>query len=67
MKMFLFLIFYFLPSLKLTIFLMLYTKYDAIDIADSSSIQDVLCMNFVRTLLTIEFLWLSGRASEHGI
>ena len=46
---------------------MLYTKYDAIDIADSSSIQDVLCMNFVRTLLTIEFLWLSGRASEHGI
>ena len=39
--MFLFLIFYFLPSLKLTIFLMLYTKHDAIDIADSSSIQDV--------------------------
>ena len=39
--MFLFLIFYFLPSLKLTIFLMLYTKYDAIDIADSSSIQDM--------------------------
>ena len=30
-------------------------------------IGHVLCMNFVRTLLTIESLWLSGRASEHGI
>ena len=33
-------IFFFLPNSKLTIFPFLFTKHDAIDIADSSSMQD---------------------------
>ena len=39
----------------------------AIDSADPRSMQDVSYMNFVIVLLTIESLWLSGRASERGI
>ena len=61
--------------------LMLYHSCHAIDIADASSMQDAFHMNFVRsplhisdglltswyTALTMESLWLSGRASERGI
>ena len=38
-----------LPSLKLTISLILITKHDAIDIADASSMQDqqYIIMNFI--------------------
>ena len=53
----------FLASSKLTISLILsYSiyKHDAIDIADPSSMQDACYM----TSLTVESLWLSGRASE---
>ena len=39
----------------------------AIDIADPSSMQDACDMNFVTNSLTVESLWLSGRASERGI
>ena len=35
-------------------------KHDAIDIADPSSMQDACYM----TSLSVESLWLSGRASE---
>ena len=39
-----------------------------IDFVDPSMMQDVCHMNFVIDLeLTIESLWLSGRALEHGI
>ena len=39
-----------------------------IDFVDPSLMQDVCHMNFVIELeLTIESLWLSGRALEHGI
>ena len=60
---------------------MLYHSCHAIDIADASSMQDAFHMNFVRsplhisdglltswyTALTVESLWLSGRASERGV
>ena len=53
-----------LTQTKVTIFLIQFTKHDAIDIADLSSMQDVC---HIWTLLTIESLRLCGRASEHGI
>ena len=46
-----------LPSLKLTISLVLCTKHDAIDIADPSSNETC----------SPESLWLNGKASELGI
>ena len=42
-------------------------NHDAIDIADTSSMQDACHMNFVIDLITVESLWLSSRALEHGI
>ena len=47
---------------KLKTFYLSYSiyKHDAIDIADPSSMQDACYM----TSLTVESLWLSGRASE---
>ena len=42
-------------------------KHDAIDIADTSSMQDACHMNFVIDLVTAKSLWLSSRALDHGI
>ena len=36
-------------------------------VSDPNSMQDMCHMNFVIDLIPIESLWLSGRASEHGI
>ena len=44
------------------------TKYDAIDIADPSSMQDMCQVWTLQSIwLTIESLWLSGRACKCGI
>ena len=56
-----------LLSSKLIISLIIIYKHYAIDIADPSSMQDACDMNFVTDSLTVESLWLSGRASERGI
>ena len=57
-----------LPSSKLTISLISIYKQYTIDIADPSNILDACHTNFVINLsLTVESLWLSGRASERGI
>ena len=54
-----------LPSSKLTIFLILLTKHDISNIADPSSTQHIYHIwTSSWTLLIIESLWLSGRASE---
>lgn len=58
----------FFPSLKPTIFFIIFTKHDTINIGHLSSMQDVCHnhMNFVMSL-ALEFLWLSGKASEHRV
>ena len=58
----------FFPSLKPTIFFIIFTKHDSINIGHLSSMQDVCHnhMNFVMSL-ALEFLWLSGKASEHRV
>lgn len=58
----------FFRSLKPTIFFIIFTKHDTINIGHLSSMQDVCHnhMNFVMSL-ALEFLWLSGKASEHRV
>ena len=58
---------YFLTELKTNHLSYSNYKHDAINIADPSSRQNASYMNFVMTSLTIESLWVSGRASERGI
>ena len=53
-----------LPSSKLTISTISIYKHYAIDIADPSTMQEAC---HTRTSLSVESLWLSGRASERGI
>ena len=54
-----------LPSSKLTISLILFTKHDISNIADPSSTQYIYHIwTSSWTLLIIESLWLSGRTSE---
>ena len=55
------------PSSKPTIFLFLFTKHDAIDIADPSSMQDS-CHNVIISIMGLVHhrVSFSGRASERG-
>mgnify|MGYP006963848294 CR=1 FL=1 len=59
---------YFSTDLKTYLILILLTKHHDIDTADPRSIQDA-CHIWTSewALLTIDSLWLSGRASECGI
>ena len=50
---------YFFTELKTSHLSYSIYKHDTVNIADPRSMQDIS--------LTIEFLWLSGRASEHAI
>ena len=59
--------FYFFTKHKTSHFSYSVYKHDAIDIANTSSMQDACHTNFVLDLVTVKSLWLSSRALDRGI